>query len=196
MTTATSLTVRNERANEEDMFSDLEPISAFAVKKIDLATQLNALMVSSGTNRSDMAEALGWKKSQVTRVLSGKNNFTVKTIWDFSSGLGFDFDIVFRAPNQQRPKQPWQLHKKEETTLPVEGLRTLHLPIVMQSAGEVAVDFLAGRAKGNYFSFDTRPFENVEILGFAAQELPSATLTSLVQNETHVHVKVTQKLRK
>lgn len=174
MMTTTSLTVSNERAAEEDMFSDLQPVAAFTIKKIDLATQLNALMVFSGKSRSDIALSLGWKKSQVTRVLSGKNNFTVKTIWDFSSHLGFDFDIVFRASHQQRPRQPWQIQRTENANLPVVSLRTHNFQIEIQSASEVAVDFLTGNNKSHYFSFNTKMDEATH------QALPATIHKSLI----------------
>ncbi|MHB1656994.1 MAG: helix-turn-helix domain-containing protein [Burkholderiales bacterium] len=118
--TASTVLVTNNSQQTEDIFSDLEPISAVEIKKDYLATQLAALMSFSGKNRSDMAEGLGWKKSRITRVLSGNENLTIKTIWEFSSYLGFDFDVIFHGPNDQRPKQPWQI--EQSGIIPIHGM--------------------------------------------------------------------------
>jgi len=45
--------------------------------------------------------------------LSGENNLTIKTIWEFSSYLGFDYDVVFHSADQRRPQQPWQIERRE-----------------------------------------------------------------------------------
>lgn len=47
-----------------------------------------------GMSRSELAKKLGCKKSQVTRVLSGEANITLKTIaaYDAVLGLGFKFE--------------------------------------------------------------------------------------------------------
>jgi transcriptional regulator with XRE-family HTH domain len=113
MTTSTALVATNQLQAEDDIFSHLQPISAFDVKKDYIATQLAALMSFCEKSRSDMAEGLGWEKSRITRILSGENNLTIKTIWEFSSYLGFDYDVVFHSADQRRPQQPWQIERRE-----------------------------------------------------------------------------------
>ncbi len=194
MTNSKSVVATKPRKTAEEMFGGLEPLTAFEVKKDAVATQLTALMLHSRKTRSDMAEELGWQKSRITKVLSGNNNLTIKTICEFSGLLGYDFDVIFHGPDEPRPKQPWQIQRKEETNLPVESLRTLNLPIVMQSAGEVAVDLITGKAKESYFSFDTSVFGNVKIPDVATHMLPAAISTNLIQNGLRVphklHVQV------
>jgi transcriptional regulator with XRE-family HTH domain len=111
--------------------------------------------------RSELARELHWEKSRVSKVLSGKDNLTVKTIWDFSSHLGFDFDVVFRGTNEPRPYQPWQ--KAPSTSLqlsPYEILsndsqRRASRPFIdMQTAQQVFNDFLQGNHKSHYLSID------------------------------------------
>lgn len=157
---------KSQLQSDEDMFSDLEPLSAFEIKKDSVATQLAALMVHCGKNRSEMAEELGWKKSRVTRILSGHGNLTIKTVCEFSTHLGYDFDVVFHGYDERRPRQPWQIQRTETTNLPRESLRVLNLPIETQSAQEVFVDLLAGKGRENYLSFNTRT------LGLEMQFLP------------------------
>ena len=162
MTTSTALvTTGRPQQIEEDMFSDLEPISAVEVKKDYLAAQMAALMSYCEKNRSEMAHGLGWKKSRVTRVLSGKENLTVKSIWEFSSYLGYDFDVVFHGPNEQRPNQPWHVEQRgllnvQTIGVQMHGIHDQHIPrltIEIQRPREVAQDLITGNHKRFYFSF-------------------------------------------
>lgn len=160
MTISTALVTTSQPLGEDDMFADLEPISAIDVKKDYLATQLAALMSFCEKNRSELAHGLGWKKSRVTRVLSGKENLTVKTMWEFSSYLGFDFDVVFRHYDDRRPKQPWQIEQRGVASIPTartqisdeHSHRIPSLVINIQQAHEVAHDLLTGNHKNIYFS--------------------------------------------
>ncbi len=143
--------------NSFDAFSDVGQVDPFELKKDHLATQLAGLMSFCKKNRSEMAADLGWEKSRVTKVLSGKQNLTVKSIWEFSSCLGFEFDISFRSPVALPPKQPWQI--RADTFLQVIGRRfsdrlsLKSFPIIeIQSADEVAADMSAGKYKNFYIS--------------------------------------------
>lgn len=169
MTNSIAVASTNPTPSEDDMFPDLEPLSIFDVKKDSVSTQLAALMSYCGKTRSAMAHELGWKKSRVSSVLSGHNNLTLKTICDFSIHLGYDFDLIFHGPNQQRPRQPWQIQRGEEINLPIESLQTLTLPIETQSAHEVAIDLLSGNAKEVYFSFNTQHYDSVPQLPVTVQ---------------------------
>lgn len=102
---ASSLRASDEMA---DMFADLPEMDLLTLKKDQVAIQLAALMSYAGRTRTSMADSLGWKKSRVSRVLSGNGNPTVKTIFEFCSVLDYDFDLVFRKPNESRANQPWQ----------------------------------------------------------------------------------------
>lgn len=190
MTTSKSVVATKPRQTVEDMFDGIEPLTAFEVKKDAVATQLTGLMLHCRKTRSDMAAELGWQKSRVTKVLSGNNNLTIKTICEFTGLLGYDFDVVFHGRDEPRPKQPWQIHRKEETNLLVENLRTLNLPIVMQSPGEVAIDLITGNAKDNYFSFDTSVFKHVKHHVATTHLLAAATSGNLIQNVLHVSDKL------
>lgn len=147
-----TLTVSSSEAEYEvDMFADLEPLSAFEVKRDYVATQLAALMLHCGKSRSDISEELGWKKSRVTQVLSGKKNLTLKTICEFSTHLGCDFDVVFHGINQPALKQPWQIGSLDSTYFSAEKLKTITLPTKAQSAFEVVIDVLQGKGKEFYY---------------------------------------------
>ncbi|MBZ0104100.1 MAG: helix-turn-helix domain-containing protein [Sulfuricella denitrificans] len=177
MTHSTSVVSMGQIESETDMFADLEPLTAFEVKRDYVATQLTALMSHCGKSRSVMAEELGWKKSRITKVLSGRNNLTLKTICEFSTHLGYDFDVVFHGVNEPRPKQPWQIQNVETTSLPMEALRMLSLPTKAQSALEVAIDLLQGNGKEFYYGVDSGGFNTVPL------SLPSPSRTFFTSTE-------------
>ncbi|MET3915179.1 transcriptional regulator with XRE-family HTH domain [Variovorax sp. OAS795] len=141
---------------EEDMFADLPPLDPFVVKKDQIAAHLAALLSHSGKTRTEVAEALGWKKSRVTSVLSGKSNLTVRTIWDFCSSLSFDFDVVFRSAWQPVASQPWQQHSKAEASL--LSAITAGFPVVSfeeHTPEKIAADVKSGT---NYDTYMTISF--------------------------------------
>lgn len=82
-----------------------------------IANSLVFLLRHSDMSRTDIAHKLGWNKSRVTRILSGDENLTIKTISQFVEALGYTFDVVFYNQNYPRPKQPWQIDK-ELVTVP------------------------------------------------------------------------------
>jgi transcriptional regulator with XRE-family HTH domain len=152
MTTSTSLvTTQQSHALDDfsDIFSDLEPIAPFDLKKDYLAAQMAALLAYSGKSRADLVEELGWKKSRVSSVFSGKCNLTIKSIWEFSTFLGFDFDVVFRSSGELPLNQPWQI--KEIEVIPM-NMKPVGDFIKIQSAREVAHDFLTGNQNAIYVS--------------------------------------------
>lgn len=154
-----------EEDNTEDSFSDLfpdiAPLDPLDVKKDEIATQLAALMTFAKRNRTALADELGWKKSRVSNVLSGKSNLTIRTIWDIASHLNFDFDLVFRSPNEKRPPQPWQkvanrvmLNKIVEVSQGASHIQrpAKHHIIEIQTAQQVATDLMRGSHRSHYFS--------------------------------------------
>lgn len=139
-----------------DMFAELEPVDPFYVKKDEVAANLAALLALTGTTRSELAERTCWKKSRITSVLSGKSNPTLRTIWEFCSRLGYDFDIVFRLFDEQRPSQPWQRTSQHRVTVSNEfnSNKSSFYPVLhVQTPLEVARDFDTGNQKSLYVSF-------------------------------------------
>lgn len=152
MTSVTAVVATGQNQVDNDMFSDLDPMDPFEFKKSYLSTQLAALASFSGKSRAELAEGLGWKKSRVSKVLSGDCNFTIKTVWEFVSYCGFDFDIQFLAAGAIRPKQPWQI----QTVALSKGVPSFGNSVTaifdIQTAGQVAADLVAGNHKPMYIS--------------------------------------------
>lgn len=188
MKKSTSVVAMKQKQTEDDMFAGLEPLNALEVKKDYLATQLTALMIHCGKTRSEMAAELGWQRSRVTKVLSGHDNLTVKSICEFSTHLGYDFDVIFHSCNQPRPRQPWQIQEAEKSNIPIDNLQVLNLPFQSQSPLEVFVDILSGNGRQNYWSFDTQIFRNGKIANIAMNALPASMITDSISTDIEIPV--------
>lgn len=76
--------------------------------KLDVSVMLCSLLEKVGISRAQLAEKLGWKPSRVTRVLSGDENLTLKTIFEVCYAAGMTYDVVVRKLNEHQALQPWQ----------------------------------------------------------------------------------------
>jgi len=97
------------KVNVDELFGELwaDEEFQFQVKAQDVATNLARALAESGRSRASLAEALGWKPSRVTKVLSGESNLTLRTVYEVARAIGLDFDVVFRSRNAARATQPW-----------------------------------------------------------------------------------------
>ncbi|MBI5435914.1 MAG: helix-turn-helix transcriptional regulator [Nitrosomonadales bacterium] len=177
MTNSTALVTTNQNAAEDnffDAFSDIGQVDPFELKKDHLGAQMAALMAFSGKSRSELTEILGWKKSRVSNVMSGKCNLTIKTIWEFASSLGFDFEVVFHTPCNSPQIQPWQIAQREVAL-------TFPLPTIeVQTAFQVARDLMNGSYKALYFSVPIQKKGNDVPIGLAHQSQIN-TISSPIQ---------------
>lgn len=132
---ATNLAAPTDDGDElfGDVFDDIAPIDSFTRKKMAVGTGLAALVAFAGCTRTQLGSKLGWNKSQISSVLSGKGNLTLKTMHDVGAALGYDFDVVFRSPQCRYALQPWE---------PVSGLNATTRAISMMAV--VTVVALAG----------------------------------------------------
>jgi len=135
-----------------DLFTELDQLEPFDIKKEELAAQLAALLSYSNETRSEFSRISGWKKSRVSNVLNGRGNPTFKTLWEFSRYLGYEADLIFRLPNKAHAKQPWSITRQEIQNSYVPSSQYWHINIDVQSAAEVAIDMLSGNHKTYYLS--------------------------------------------
>lgn len=96
--------------------SDFTEDELVEIKKDEIATDLICLMNQAKLKRSQLSEHLNMPKSRITKILSGRENLTVKTIFLYARRLGFDFDVIFRHHTTPRNLQPWQLTKIHHQT--------------------------------------------------------------------------------
>lgn len=99
----------NERAFA-DFWDDAddEHASWLANKRDDVAITLTGMLHAKGMSFAELAEKLGWKRSRVSKALSGRENLTTNTIAEIVKAAGFDFDIAVRKPSEVRHFQPWE----------------------------------------------------------------------------------------
>lgn len=141
------------------LFSTLPPIDPFDDKKETIGIDLLALILNSGHTRTFLCETLNWKPSRVSKILSGDNNLTIKTIWEVANAVGFDFDIIYRHKKKQRSTQAWE-------TFPLEI--TICAGIQVQTAEQVMRDVAIGNVSPIYLSPIVR---NSEILNYETIEV-------------------------
>lgn len=90
-------------------------------KLVEVSVTLCALMEHEGVSRAELAKRLNWIPSRITKVLSGEDNLTLKTLVKVLRALEYDFDVVMRRSGDARAKQPWEksgLVLKYETRTP------------------------------------------------------------------------------
>lgn len=129
-------------ANEADFSDILAALKTddLSIKKDEVGTNLAMLLAYSGTTRSELAGLLGWEKSRISRILSGMENLTLRTIHDVCKAIGYEFDVTFRREGTRKPMQPWQ-------TLEIAYEPLEHLAYIMNAkpvkTGNSAVNFLS-----------------------------------------------------
>lgn len=132
----------------EILASDFDDDELFDIKKDQIATDLICLMAQAGLNRSELSGSLGLPKSRITKLLSGKENLTIKTIFLFSRKLGFDFDVIFRHSSEQRTPQPWAVGEVSHATRNFIKSR-----FECQTANQVLGDLRSGSNATHYLRY-------------------------------------------
>jgi plasmid maintenance system antidote protein VapI len=115
--------------NEEDI-CDFSKLDAFEIKKEIIADHIKSLAHHIGKTHSELCQELGWKKSRFSKVISGKANLTLKTIFEISVATGYDFDLVFNNKNKKACSQPWNKFDSEVEVFFEELPKHSSLPIV------------------------------------------------------------------
>lgn len=80
----------------------------FEIKAQSLSVDLVQAVNESGFSQKQIAEHLGWSASRVSRVLHGASNITLRTLFELTSALEIEFDIVFRKSEASRALHYWQ----------------------------------------------------------------------------------------
>lgn len=132
------------------IFGNSYDVDMSAMQMESIATDLVFLLKHSGLSRSELASKLGWSKSRITKVLSGDENLTVKTITYIAECLGYAFDVVFYNENYEQPKQPWHIDKFNKSAPALEIHLDDHIELRVQEGNEVFQDMLAGEDASHY----------------------------------------------
>jgi len=152
--------------SELSMFGDIYDVDMSVMQMESIASDLVFLLKHSGLNRSELASSLGWKKSRVTRVLSGDENLTIKTITSMAECLGYGFDVVFYNEKYDQPKQPWHIDRLNKSVRAEPVFSKPQIEFKLQDSGEVFEDLMAGEEAPYYISisknFDINKIESLQ----------------------------------
>jgi transcriptional regulator with XRE-family HTH domain len=85
-----------------------DPDFKFKLKAQDIAVTLARAVAERGLSQADLAKALDWKPSRVSRVLHGDSNLTLRTIMEIAEACDLDFDLILRRAGEPRAAQPWE----------------------------------------------------------------------------------------
>lgn len=131
-------------------FSDVDPIE---VKKSAVANELCALMAHKNLSRARLAERLNWKASRLTKVLSGQQNLTVKTITEVATALEYDFKLCFYKSYEVIHVQPWEKSLRSIPRVIEEKTSSKQFMIwQLQTRDEVKKDFENNEFRAFYIS--------------------------------------------
>lgn len=150
--------INPETANIAQIWSAIgEPESAFNFKRSEVGSELAGLVGFEHISRKKLADDLGWKESRVSRVLSGKENLTLKSIFEIADALGYQFDVVYRKEKERRPLQPWnrtaikrdiiKLHAELNNCLGKVKTQSAEIEAMLNTAKDISrLQFTLGKA--------------------------------------------------
>ena len=180
--------------NKVSLIGDEYDIDMSIIKMEQVASHLVGLLRHRKISRTELAKDLGWSKGRVTKVLSGDENLTIKTITTITSKLGYDFDIIFHNKNYEKPKQPWQIDREKTTTDQITIHQSINNPnfvLELQTGDQVVNAVLAGKEKDFYVSVTASSQliseSIVKITPQLTLDAPSMNITYFKQNMKVVH---------
>lgn len=141
--------------NSEFDFFDFSDVDPFFTKKNAVANELLALISHENISRKQLCESLDWAPSRLSKVLSGEQNITVKTITAISLALGYDFSIYFHKIHKKEMVQPWEKTSYISNISQVNTISEIkkyNINVHIQSKEDVMMDLLLGRGKESYLS--------------------------------------------
>lgn len=108
-------TPKNTISNWLEEHGDPE-IEQFVEKNMAISYQVHCILEEKGWSKSDFAQKLGKRPSEITKWLSGTHNLTLKSIIKMENVLGVSLiqipNISTQITTQASPAQPPFLHNK------------------------------------------------------------------------------------
>lgn len=88
----------NEVLDYGSLFDQDTETVAFKVEALALrlSHMISEAMDDKSMNRTDLARALDVSAPMVTKILSGRSNFTLKTMVGVADALGYEFDVFLK----------------------------------------------------------------------------------------------------
>lgn len=146
------------KATIAQILSAIGKPDSFEVKKSEVGVDLANLVSYVGVSHAEIAKRLGWKPSRVSRVLSGKENLTLRTVNEIVSSVDYEFDVIFRPHKYTKPSQPWVREQYEdyaelvakhcETRLMVAKSKVQEAEAMLRTATEISRRMFQRNATG------------------------------------------------
>ncbi|MCC8119600.1 MAG: helix-turn-helix domain-containing protein [Bacteroidales bacterium] len=89
--------------------------SDWILESISIAMNIRSLLKDKGISQTQLAEKLNVSKGQVSKLLSGRENFSLKTISRLEKALDTKLISVI-SPNDKRPK-PYPIEEENSASL-------------------------------------------------------------------------------
>lgn len=91
-------------------------------KELAIAVRIENVLVEQGLTKRALARKAGMKEAQLSRILSGNTNLTLKTIVKLECALGVSLAVIppYSAPTKNAPTPPMraQMRKVVKSSLP------------------------------------------------------------------------------
>jgi transcriptional regulator with XRE-family HTH domain len=122
--------------------------------RMTLATRLDDLIAAKRWSKSEFAAKVGKSPSEITKWLSGTQNFTIDTLTEISLAFNLSVGELFAAP---RPKIINHIH------LLVKAIKSEPIPF-NESVGKKTIDSTSGTFNSNYpaQNFSLSTFSNAQ----------------------------------
>jgi len=103
----------------EDLWNDADDARDWWLenKRQDVAITLTGMLDERQITFADLGRRLNWKRSRVSRALSGRENLTLNTIAEIVRAADLDFDLLVRFRGASRALQPWERSSMDNAAL-------------------------------------------------------------------------------
>lgn len=152
--------------NKLDVFDDGHDIDMSDIQMELVASSLVSLLKHSGSSRAQLAGKLDCRRNRVTRILSGDENLTLRTISSVAEALGYAFDVVFYNKDYAKPKQPWHIDRLNKAVLAEPICSKPAIEMKVQDGKAVFNDLMEGNDADFYISvsknFDINKIKSIQ----------------------------------
>lgn len=93
---------KHNSSSLQDLLDEITPLEMEQTKnKMQLAARIEDLMKAKGWSKSQLAKEMGKNPSEVTKWLSGTQNFTIDVLTEIASTLGVTLTTIFEKNQTQ-----------------------------------------------------------------------------------------------
>lgn len=140
--------------NDISLFDFIDELEPEDIQKEVVAADLSMLLVHANCSRSQLATNLDYTKSRISRILSGNENLTLKTLTKVADALGYTFDVIFYNEKYDQPKQPWHIDRLSKSVCAEPVYSDSSFEFKVQESRDVFEDLMKGNDADAYISIN------------------------------------------